>query len=51
MYKYYLPRMITDAIVEIYGPLQIATNDAGSYMWLIWRPIREYVTWYDVTPV
>ena len=25
-------------------PIQIATNDAGLYPWLIWRPVRECVT-------
>ena len=30
---------------EIYGLLRIATNDAGSYPWLILRQIRERVTW------
>ena len=29
---------------ESYGPVQIATNDAGSYPWLIRRSIRECVT-------
>ena len=30
---------------ESYGPIQIATNDAGLYPWLIRRPVRECVTW------
>ena len=30
---------------ESYGPVQIATNDAGLYPWLIRRSIRECVTW------
>ena len=30
---------------ESYGPIQIATIDAGLYPWLIRRPIRECVTW------
>ena len=30
---------------ESYGSVQIATNDAGSYPWLIRRSIRECVTW------
>ena len=30
---------------ESYGPVHIATNDAGSYPWLIRRSIRESVTW------
>ena len=29
---------------DSYGPLQIDTNDAGSYPWLIRRPFRECVT-------
>ena len=36
-----LLRMIT----ESYGPIRIATNDAGLYTWLIRRPVRECVTW------
>ena len=27
---------------EIYGLIRIATDDAGSYPWLILRPIREW---------
>ena len=30
---------------ESYGPIRIATNDAGLYPWLIRRPVRECVTW------
>ena len=30
---------------ENYGPIWIATNDAGLYSWLIRRPVRECVTW------
>ena len=30
---------------EIYGLIRIATDDAGSYLWLILRQIRECVTW------
>ena len=30
---------------EIYGLIRIATDDAGSYPWLILRQIRECVTW------
>ena len=30
---------------EIYRLIQIATDDAGSYPWLILRQIRECVTW------
>ena len=30
---------------ESYGPVQIATNDTGSYPWLIRLSLREYVTW------
>ena len=30
---------------EIYRLIQIATDDAGSYLWLILRQIRECVTW------
>ena len=30
---------------EIYGLIQIATDDAGLYPWLILRQIRECVTW------
>ena len=30
---------------ESYGPIRIATNDAGLYPWLILRPVRECVTW------
>ena len=30
---------------ESYGPIRIATNDAGLYSWLIRRPVRECVTW------
>ena len=30
---------------EIYGLIQIATDDAGSYPWLILRQICECVTW------
>ena len=30
---------------ESYGPIQIATNDAGLYLWLIRRPVRECVIW------
>ena len=30
---------------EIYGLIRIATDDAGSYPWLILRPISECVTW------
>ena len=30
---------------EIYGLIRIATDDAGSYRWLILRQIRECVTW------
>ena len=29
---------------EIYGLIRIATDDAGSYQWLILRQIRECVT-------
>ena len=29
---------------EIYRLIRIATDDAGSYLWLILRQIREYVT-------
>ena len=36
--------------MEIYGPIRIAKNDAGSYPWLIRRPIRECVTWALVLP-
>ena len=31
--------------MESYGPMRIATNDAGLYPWLIRRPVRECVTW------
>ena len=31
--------------MESYGPIRIATNDAGLYPWLIRRPVRECVTW------
>ena len=31
--------------MESYRPIRIATNDAGLYLWLIWRPVRECVTW------
>ena len=40
-----LLHIIPDAIRNIYGPIQIAMYDAGSYPWLILRPIRESVTW------
>ena len=30
---------------EIYGLIRIATDDAGSYPWLILRQIRECVIW------
>ena len=30
---------------EIYGLIRIATDDAGSYPWLILSQIRECVTW------
>ena len=30
---------------EVYGLIRIATDDAGSYPWLILRQIRECVTW------
>ena len=30
---------------EIYRLIRIATDDAGSYPWLILRQIRECVTW------
>ena len=30
---------------ESYGPIRIATNDAGLYPWLIRRLVRECVTW------
>ena len=30
---------------EIYELIRIATDDAGSYPWLILRKIRECVTW------
>ena len=30
---------------DIYGVIRIATDDAGSYPWLILRQIRECVTW------
>ena len=30
---------------EIYGLIRIATDDAGSYLWLNLRQIRECVTW------
>ena len=30
---------------EIYGLIRIATDNAGSYPWLILRQIRECVTW------
>ena len=30
---------------ESYGPIRIATNDAGLYLWLTRRPVRECVTW------
>ena len=30
---------------ESYGLIWIATNDAGLYPWLIWRPVCECVTW------
>ena len=30
---------------EIYGLIQIATDDAGLYPWLNLRQIRECVTW------
>ena len=30
---------------DIYGLIRIATDDAGSYPWLILRQIRECVTW------
>ena len=30
---------------KIYGLIQIATDDAGSYPWLILRQISECVTW------
>ena len=29
---------------EIYGLIRISTDDAGSYLWLILRQIRESVT-------
>ena len=34
---------------EIYGLIRIATDDAGSYPWLILRRIRECVTWALIT--
>ena len=48
---------ITDALykydygcnTESYGPILIATNDAGLYPWLIQRPVRECVTWALLT--
>ena len=30
---------------EIYGLIRIATDDAGSYPWLILRTTRECVAW------
>ena len=40
MIKYYY-----GCYTESYGPIRIATNDAGLYPWLILRPVRECVTW------
>ena len=37
--------MITDTIRKATDPIRIATNDARLYPWLIWRPVRECVTW------
>ena len=31
--------------MESYRPIRIATKDAGLYLWLIRRPVRECVTW------
>ena len=36
--------MIADTFSDIYGLIRIATDDAGSYPWLILRQIRECVT-------
>ena len=45
MIKYYYITYDYGCNTESYGPIRIATNDAGLYPWLIRRPVRECVTW------